>query len=267
MRAICLFAMKMFEEACVDFSALINGGNGTIEDYEYRAYCELCLGMIDEFIVDILHDRDASGIVDLDAGFLMREVEDYKEVIIKLSRVIEADPDYIKAILLRARCYEGVDDWGKAIDDYTRLIKLTGEEYYYYALRGYSYVKAKSYDKAIDDFTHALKLNPTNLFCLRNRGETFCRIKKDYKKAIEDCTKLIELSGGDEWFARRGKMYYKLGRIHEAIKDFDEAISLNEEKDYFIARGYYLAENGSSEKAIDDFKYALKMAKEEKEPD
>jgi tetratricopeptide (TPR) repeat protein len=137
----------MFEESCADFSAMINGGNCTLEDYGYRAYCELCLGMIDEFIVDILHDRNSINIMKTTLPSLLNETKNFEKVIEGLSRVIEADPDYHQAIFFRLQCYWCLEDWEKAIEDCSRLAELTDDERYY-ALRSYLCMEAGSYQKS-----------------------------------------------------------------------------------------------------------------------
>lgn len=85
-------------------------------------------------------------------------------------------------------------DCKKAIESYTKSIKLNPKYSQSYNNRGYTYMRLREFDKALPDFDMALSIKPDYINALRNRADVYS-YKKDYQKAIPDYELAISLGG------------------------------------------------------------------------
>lgn len=84
----------------------------------------------------------------------------------------------------RVKTHKEPEDYAKAIEIYTRIIKLepTADKY---DSRGNFYMKIKDYDNALKDFEQAIKLDHKNASAYGSRADLYMTQKK-YDKAIAD---------------------------------------------------------------------------------
>lgn len=95
-------------------------------------------------------------------------------------------PDHWDSGLL----YDEVAQLDKAVEDYTRAIKLVpGDEAFFYS-RGHAYFRLNKDDLAIADLTAAIRLQPKLSELYFWRGFSFERTKK-YIEAKQDFTRVI----------------------------------------------------------------------------
>ena len=96
---------------------------------------------------------------------------------------------------------------------------------YYNRALAKSYLQ--EYGSAIEDYTKAIELRPHFAIAYNNRGADKNELK-DYKGALEDYSKAIEQ---EPLYARayynRGIVYYNLREYNKAIADFSKALTLN----------------------------------------
>ena len=122
----------------------------------------------------------------------------------------------------------------KAIEVYSRAIKLNPNYADAYNNRGVTYVEKGNLDHAIEDFNTAIDLKP-NYAAYNNRGSAYDK-KGDFNRAIKDYTKAIGLKPNyADTYTHRGIAYDKKGDYDRAIKDFAKVINLK--PDY--AGAYY----------------------------
>ena len=71
-----------------------------------------------------------------------------------------------------------------------------------------------------------------------NRGQGYTE-KRDYKRAVVDFTKLVELKPNDAHaYALRGRAYLEKGSFYRAVFDFTDAIALKPDyADAYAGRG------------------------------
>ena len=147
----------------------------------------------------------------------------------------------------------------KAIEVYSRAIKLNPNYADAYNNRGVTYVEKGNLDHAIEDFNTAIDLKP-NYAAYNNRGLAYDK-KGEFNRAIEDYTKVIDLNPNyTETYNSRGNAYDKKGEFDKAIEDFNTAILLN--PDYANAysnRGRTHGSKGEFDKAMIDFGKAIKL--------
>ena len=90
----------------------------------------------------------------------------------------------------------------RAIEDYSRVIRLEPKAAPAYEARGAGWREKKEYDKAIADFTEAVRLDPKNPGVYLARALTW-RERRDFDKAVADCNASIALARG-AGFRREG---------------------------------------------------------------
>lgn len=131
----------------------------------------------------------------------------------------------------RGVAYQALHQHEKAIKDFTALIDglskrkdKGGSKYIMYRAR--SYEEIGKFDKAIEDYTLSLKFQPRDEHCLSKRAECYSRSKR-HSQAIVDYTRVIELDP-DSWrtFLARGKEYCITKEFKKGIEDFNKALKL-----------------------------------------
>ena len=97
-------------------------------------------------------------------------------------------------------------------------------------MRGQKKVEKNDYKRAINDFTRALRINPKNerIYLLRAEAKVKCEL---FKKAIEDLTSYLKINSKSIIaLLKRGDCYLKLGSKELALKDYDQANLLGSEE-------------------------------------
>lgn len=168
------------------------------------------------------------------------------------------------------RIYEDIGNCEKAVENYSKAIKLAPEDKCNYQLRAYAYKELGEYNKCIEDYTKLIELTEDNASYYRSRAEFYCKLKK-YQNAIEDYTLAIEAeefymdkmsdkTNGEILIAtaglcsdmetlidytqccirrykyERGIAYYELQMYNEAIQDFE--VITEDDRQYQEAREY-----------------------------
>lgn len=96
-----------------------------------------------------------------------------------------------------------------------------------YEARGSDYFKAREFGLAVEEFTKAIKLDPKNALAYVGRGNAY-QLLKQYRRAIEDFTTVIELIPKFPGIYKiRASAYHSLGEYGRAIADLTKAIELD----------------------------------------
>jgi tetratricopeptide (TPR) repeat protein len=101
---------------------------------------------------------------------------------------------------------------------------------------GYSYNYLDQYKRAINDYTRAIELDPEDAMAYNNRGIAYADLGQ-YKQAIRDYDRAIELN--PEYAAaynNRGNAYLMLNIIHAGCSDLKTACKLGDCKGLEIVR-------------------------------
>jgi len=148
----------------------------------------------------------------------------------------------------------------KAVEAFTKAIKLTPNNEKFYVFRGNAYGEAGNNNQAVKDIAKAIKLNPKYAKAYVSRGNAYLR-SGSYQQALKDYSMAVKLSPKhEEAYCYRGVAYGALGKEQQALEDFSHAIKLNPEyeKAYFY-RGLAYAESGNYHKALEDFNKAVEL--------
>src|SRR5262249_31715706 len=155
-----------------------------------------------------------------EGGFLV----DALRLLNALAEKLPTDADVFHS---RAEVKNDLHDVSGALKDYDKAVALDESNADILLGRGEFFEKLGFLDKALADYETAITKDPESAdgyFC---RG--YIRINlKDYKGALEDLNRSIELDECDdaEKYARRGFLKLMLGREQEATRDFEKANTL-----------------------------------------
>ena len=118
----------------------------------------------------------------------------YKEAFLDLDKAVESKSKIVRYAALndRAKLYEALRNYDKAIVDYSEIIKVNKASQAPFAARAHCYMRVCKYDLAIEDLDCALKVKPNALFVLRDRARAHFDAHQ-YKKAIADCSQVLKL--------------------------------------------------------------------------
>jgi tetratricopeptide (TPR) repeat protein len=186
--------------------------------------------------------------------------KDYNKAVEYYTKAIKLEPDNAEYYFSRGVSYYELKKHEKAIDDYTKAIELELDNALYYNNRGVSYLELKQYEKAIEDISKAIELDPNNAKYYYNRGESYNWLN-EYEKAIADNTKAIELEADNAlYYNGRGASYNWLNEYEKALADHTKAIELAPKNALFYSeRGNDYDWHNEYEKAIADYLEAIKL--------
>ena len=193
--------------------------------------------------------------------------EQLEKAVEDYTRAIRLDPKDAISLVHRGVVYVSLGRVARGLDDMNQAVTLAPDSAEPYEARGRAFNAAGAYRRAVTDFDTALSLQPGLASALLNRGTAYDRME-DYDRAIADFTELIRLVPSNAGaYNNRGTSYAKRGQTDRAIEDFDQALTLdpNLAGTYFNrAQAYYL--KGNMDKALADFVQARQLDRQFPEP-
>ncbi len=134
---------------------------------------------------------------------------------------------YLNISLLRSDALKGIADflfykkhYNDALEPYTSLAKMMGDNTEIHQKIGYIYQKMKQYDNAIHKYQRADLLSPDNVWTLKHLAQC-CKLKYDYQQALEYYRKIERLRPEDLNIAQQiGECLVGLMRYEEALAYF-----------------------------------------------
>src|SRR5436190_1716028 len=92
-----------------------------------------------------------------------------------------------------------------------------------YAQRGTAYLGLQDYDRALQDFSEAIKTDPTYAKAFANRGAVYAA-KQEFDEAIKDFDAVVKLEPKNpNAFYDRASMFRLTGEFDRAIQDYTAA--------------------------------------------
>lgn len=214
--------------------------------------------------------------------------KDYQGAINNFTKAIDLDSEDGSLYACRAESKEKLEDYLGVIEDTTMAIALHKEEYFYlksrlYLIRsnakkklgehkGYledlakekesktnedtekfnnladSFFENKDYKSAIENYTKAIDINTNDPLLYLYRGQSKSELK-DYLGALSDYSKAIELEPED------GFIYESIGNVYSEMKDYKKAIqafTTSIEKD-FCPSFYLYVHRAIAKKELNDY--------------
>ena len=197
-----------------------------------------------------------------DKGSELFDKKKYDEAINLLNKSITLNPDNCFALFIRARAYEEVEEYDRAISDYTEVLRLdtdTSDKTVYFA-RGDIYLIKEEYEKAISDFNEYIASDNTDADVFYSRARAYEHIE-EYDRAISDYTEVLRLDPSYKLaYGHRGDVYREKKEFEKAISDYNEYItSDNTDAAAFNQRGNSYFDLGDYSSAIEDYNRAIKL--------
>ena len=145
-----------------------------------------------------------------------------------LNKAIIFAPDDTNLYKMRAKRYQYLEKYNKAIKDYTFLIESNPEDYINYTMRAFCNERAGFYEDAINDCLKSVELNQgyADEILLRASGMANYKLC-NYERALVDFSKLLELKKDAQIYYLRGLVNSWLINHFQAYFDFAKALELN----------------------------------------
>ncbi|MGE0769943.1 MAG: tetratricopeptide repeat protein, partial [Hyphomicrobiaceae bacterium] len=149
---------------------------------------------IDDYVAALaINPRDAAAFHN--SGNLWAHEGQYDRAITMYSRAIEIDHDP-KTYRLRANAYYEIKAYGKAIADYTAIIRANPKDANAYYNRGRVHKAKRDFDRAIADYSRAIEIVPRMSPFYAFRGDVYAE-KGDKDRAIQEYRKALNISRTD----------------------------------------------------------------------
>ena len=180
----------------------------------------------------------------------------YKEAISDYSLVLEIDPNNAWAYSSRGFCWNKLERYILAIEDFTIAIKLEEDpkkKGYAYQNRGQSKILMENYEEAILDYNKALELNGKDAISYYERG--ICNFNLGRQKlGLIDVNKAIALNDGySYWYVERARIKEVLGDYEGALEDLERALELGAGDNAILGMGVMKERLGNYSGAIEDY--------------
>ena len=151
----------------------------------------------------------------------------YHKAIDKFTKTIRLCPEYALAYFKRAMAYDALQFYKNASSDYTKTIKINPRHYKAFNKRGVTYHKIGKIDQAIRDYSESIKIFPRYCTALKNRSIAFCK-KKMIKEAFLDLDRVASIDPSDDDIKLlRAKTHIDAGNFLRAVTDFNRIIEMN----------------------------------------
>ncbi|MFD7027294.1 tetratricopeptide repeat protein [Streptomyces sp. NPDC059917] len=159
-------------------------------------------------------------------GLRYHKGRQYDQALADLNHALRVEPDSATALFHRAGVLNRTDRHEEALADLDRVHRLRPANAFVLARRGDTHLALKRLPAALADFTHALALAPGDLSIRTRRGDANSRSNR-FLEALDDFTHVIEAAPENfHALIKRGAVHTDLERFDEALLDFDRALAL-----------------------------------------
>lgn len=148
------------------------------------------------------------------------------KLINRQSEVLQADPNNVTALVLRAEGFKEKNENAKALIDLNRAIDLAPESSRAYLLRSEVYFQDRAYENALNDADKALTHNAELSKAYAIRGQARVALEQNFAQALVDLDNAIQKGENTPEVHRyRGKALVRLNRKSDAQLAYQEALN------------------------------------------
>jgi predicted Zn-dependent protease len=174
------------------------------------------------------------------------------------TRALQANPNDVTQLQLRARAYTKRGRHSEALADYIRATELRPSDANLLVARGGAHYALRQYELALAAYDEAIRLDAGHLAARNGRGNTLRALKR-YDDAVKEFDEILKLRPNFVFaYYNRGLTNIDFGRQEAAIADFTAALGID--RDYagaYAQRGLLYERANARESAIADFRAAL----------
>ncbi|MFM1875463.1 MAG: hypothetical protein RL266_1200 [Bacteroidota bacterium] len=194
------------------------------------------------------------------------EAGEFGEAIELLNKALADDKNNTDYLLKRGEAKYRSGKGILAIQDFNKVIQINSDNSMAYAFRSAIYVEMKDYKGAIEDCKKALELDPKNELAYVRMGDAFFSMEPaDYVEAMKAYNYAINLNEKNKTaLHNRGVAKKELKDYHGAIDDFNKSIIIDAEyASAYMNRGICKSLLGDTPGACIDWYLAGEMGEAE----
>lgn len=168
---------------------------------------------------------------EMQRGLNLADLDRHDEAIAGLSKLLDSDPDDMRAYLALGSVYASKEDYRNAASVYDRAVdrlKAPGNrDWNIFYQRGIAYERLKEWPKAEPNFKKALELFPNQPQVMNYLGYSWVDMGLHLDEAMGLIQKAVDLRPGDGYIVDSlGWAYYKLGKFDDAVRELEKAVAL-----------------------------------------
>jgi tetratricopeptide (TPR) repeat protein/LysM repeat protein len=173
-------------------------------------------------------------IAEMQLGLNLADLDRHDEAIVHLKKLLDSDPDDMRAYLALGSVYASKEDYKSAADIYDRAVaKLpepTVDNWNIFYQRGIAYERLKQWPKAEPNFKKALELYPDQPQVMNYLGYSWVDMNIHLDEGLKLIQRAVDLRPSDGYIVDSlGWAYYRLGRYEDAARELERAVSLKPE--------------------------------------
>jgi tetratricopeptide (TPR) repeat protein len=155
-----------------------------------------------------------------------------EEAFANAKRAVTLDPSSHMGYGTLAHIYNRRRQWPMGIAYATIALRIKPEDVTAWNNRATAYAALGSYHQALADVNEALKLDrKSRAACLANRAGAYAGLG-EYQKALADLNSAIDREPlNPTWYANRSAVYTRLGNMDKAAEDRQQALKLSDGKE------------------------------------
>ncbi|MCK5633185.1 tetratricopeptide repeat protein, partial [bacterium] len=180
-------------------------------------------------------------------------IRDYGKALIQFEKAVKMDNQAVEAYNGLGLIYEKKGEYESAINYYNKVLEIKPNKAEAYSNRGVVYKSMGKYDLALGDQNTSIFLNPDFALSYMNRGIVYKSMGKydlalaDYRKALAIDPKLAAV------YANRGVVYKKQGKNELALVNYNKALELNPNiPQVYYNRSIVYNDLGNKKNALED---------------
>ena len=184
----------------------------------------------------------------------------YERALGHYNKAIELVPNHPDALVDRAVVNRALGLYQPALHDVERALKLS-ENPWAYLLRGLILERLGEIKRAVDDYSRAVRLDSNFAEGYYRRGLLYAR-SGEYDKAFQDQNQVVELDGNHaSAYTARGAARAALGDVRWALSDLDKGCALAPAShEGFYHRGCVRQQLEMYDEALADFARVIELA-------
>jgi tetratricopeptide (TPR) repeat protein len=153
-------------------------------------------------------------------GGAYAEVQDFDRAVGDFTAALKLAPAFAQAFSGRGGVHLQRANYDLAIADFSSALKWRTDAVDFFN-RGFAFQQRGDYRSAIADYSQALELTPTSAKLLNNRCWARAILGVDLELALGDCDRSLALRQSPVTRDSRAFVYYRLGRFGDAIGEYD----------------------------------------------
>ncbi len=190
----------------------------------------------------------------------LSQKRDYDGAIAAYNSALEADPEDVRIIDVRAIAHQRKGENDLAMADYNLALQKRPNYGAGYNDRGTLYMRKLALQSALDDLNLAVQFAP-NLYVARTNRARILTMNKDFEGALADFAEAQRIDpGAVNTAVYRCRTYTAMGKLDEALTDCDSAVGRQPKNQFALNNRAeaYLAK-GNLDAALKDFNAVLAL--------